>query len=60
MRFLILCAALALFYYISGVIIAEESDTRGAVYCAHVEAYKETGGRYGWPPYRGDCPPVAR
>lgn len=60
MRFLIFCAVFGLFYWLSLVIVAEEADTRSAVYCAAVEAHEATSGQYGWPAYKGPCGPEAR
>ncbi len=44
----------------SGVFISScnkkpiEQENR-EIYCEMIEAYKKTGGDYGWPPFDGEC-----
>ena len=60
MRLLIFIGVFAFLSYVSTLILSEERDARGAMYCAAVDAYHATDGQYGWPPYRGPCEPWPR
>jgi len=60
MRLLIFIGVFVFLSYVSTLILSEERDARGAMYCAAVEAYEETGGEYGWPAYRGPCERIPR
>ena len=33
----------------------QEAEMQQARYCEMVAAWEESNGRYGWPPYQGEC-----
>jgi len=40
---------------IVGNMNAEDKRQERERYCQMLELWNETGGEYGWPPYKGDC-----
>jgi len=40
---------------IVGNMEAEDRKQERERYCEMLEIWNETGGEYGWPPYKGDC-----
>lgn len=58
MRLLIYAAAAILFVStmsIIGNMEKADAEAERELYCEMVETYHETGGEYGWPPYKGEC-----
>jgi len=55
MRFLIYAIGAALFLAMMSIVgnmNAEDKRQERERYCEMVDIYNETGGEYGWPPYR--------
>jgi hypothetical protein len=40
---------------IVGNMEAEDKKAERQHYCEMLDIWNETGGEYGWPPYKGDC-----
>ena len=58
-RILGLCVA-AIAVVFASVILLSNEDYKDAVeaqshYCEMVQAWKQSGGQYGWPPFNGEC-----
>ena len=32
-----------------------EAERQAELYCEMVQIWDQTGGEYGWPPYKGEC-----
>lgn len=56
-RWQVLLAALALLalYGWIGSEDRKHAEAMQSQYCSMVEAWHESGGQYGWPPYQGEC-----
>ena len=53
-------AVVALALVFISVILLSNEDYKDAVqaqslYCEMVQAWKQSGGEYGWPPFNGEC-----
>jgi hypothetical protein len=44
---------IAPFAFLSDAPTPEQEEAE--IYCEMVEIYEQTGGQYGWPPYKGKC-----
>lgn len=48
-------ALLATALLLAGMLTLDDQLEAEAHYCAMVQLWQDTHGRYGWPPYRGKC-----
>jgi len=58
MRILLYVIGAVLFLFMLswvGNMEAEDRAAQRAHYCEMVQMHHDTGGEYGWPPYKGEC-----
>lgn len=54
---LILTYIIAVFVLCLALVLTGKPEQQAEYnhYCEMVEIYKDSGGEYGWPPFRGEC-----